>query len=94
MVSSRDIDVLVKTGSRFFKQEVDTQTHKRYIVLESDGHIDEKNIFRFENGTKLRYFGKYANFANFGPLLRIPIDLRLPLKDIQQRLVPKSIKIF
>ena len=44
-VRSRGIDVLVSTGSRFFKLEVDTKKHKNYRFLEPDNNADYKNIF-------------------------------------------------
>ena len=39
-VRSRDIDISVLIGSRFFKPEVDTSTHTRIYFLESDDRAD------------------------------------------------------
>ena len=42
----RDIDdILVSTGNEFFKPEVDTQTHRDYMFLESEDRADYKNMF-------------------------------------------------
>ena len=61
LVTSRNIDVLVQTESRFFKPEVDTKTQKMYF-LELDGHADYKNMFCFGIGAKLRNFAKIYKF--------------------------------
>ena len=59
LVRSRDINVLVLTGSRFFKPEVDTKKHKSDIFLESDSLGDyKKRFFFFLNRTKIEKYCK------------------------------------
>ena len=47
LVTSRDGDVLVSTGNIFFKPEVNIQTDTTYKFMESDSHVDYKNIVYF-----------------------------------------------
>ena len=48
LVRSREIDVLVETGSRSFKPELDIQTLKDYTFWESDGHANYNLFFFFK----------------------------------------------
>ena len=62
LVRSRDIDVLVGTGSRTFKTGSGHLNTQKHIFLESDDHADYKNIFCFEIEAKLRNFAKICKF--------------------------------
>ena len=52
LIRFRDIDVLVSTGSRFFKPKVDTQTHKKYMFFWSNDRADYKNKCCYQIGLK------------------------------------------
>ena len=44
---SRELKFLFQTCNRFFKPEVETQTHTDSIILQSDGLAYYKNMFCF-----------------------------------------------
>ena len=60
---------------------MDTQTHKSYVFLKSDGNADCKNIMFFQLEAKLKKnCQKYAKFAKFGPLCWIFNQLQFSRK--------------
>ena len=52
-----NIAVLVMTGNRNLKPEMDTQLNKNYIFSETEGLADYKNILK-KNRSKVRIFCK------------------------------------
>ena len=62
-VRSRDIDVLIQTGSRILKTRSGHYNTRKYIFLESDDHADNTNMFFFEIEAKLRSFAKICKFC-------------------------------
>ena len=61
MVRSRDIDVLIKTESTFFKTEVDTKTYKMYFFgIRQSCRLYTYILFKI--GAKSRNFVKKCKF--------------------------------